>query len=144
MVIDVSKGVEERTLKLMEVCRLRNTPIITFINKLDREGKEPIALLDEIESELNIRCAPVTWPIGMGSRLKGIYHLDSDKIRVYNKTDKEEHGKIIEGLNSAEGKALFAGGFDEFHDEIELVRGACEEFNLADFLQGKQTPVFFG
>ncbi|MCH8845632.1 MAG: peptide chain release factor 3 [Proteobacteria bacterium] len=144
MVIDVSKGVEERTLKLMEVCRLRNTPIITFINKLDREGKEPIALLDEIESELNIRCAPVTWPIGMGSRLKGIYHLDSDKIRVYNKTDKEEHGKIIEGLNSAEGKALFAGGFDEFHEEIELVRGACEEFNLADFLQGKQTPVFFG
>jgi len=144
MVIDVSKGVEERTLKLMEVCRLRNTPIITFINKLDREGKEPIALLDEIESELDIRCAPVIWPIGMGSRLKGIYHLDDDKIRIYNKTDEKKHGKIIKGLNSAEGEALFSGTFDEFYEEVELVRGACERFSLTDFLQGKQTPVFFG
>lgn len=144
MVIDVSKGVEERTLKLMEVCRLRNTPIITFINKLDREGKDPIDLLDEIESDLGIRCAPVTWPLGMGSRLKGIYHLNEDYIRMYCKADKNIHGKIIEGLDSEECKSLLSGTLDDFKEEIELVRGACEEFNLVDFLQGYQTPVFFG
>lgn len=144
MVIDVSKGVEERTLKLMEVCRLRNTPIITFINKLDREGKDPVTLLDEIESELGIRCAPVTWPVGMGNRLQGIYHLDNDYIRIYSKTDLTEHGKIVEGLESKECEALFSGSYADFKDEVELVRGACEEFNLDEFLQGRQTPVFFG
>ena len=72
MVIDVAKGVEERTINLMEVCRLRDTPIMTFINKLDREGKEPIELLDEVETVLKIKCAPITWPVGMGKRLKGI------------------------------------------------------------------------
>src|SRR3546814_683250 len=75
MVIDVAKGVEERTIKLMEVCRMRDTPIMTFINKLDREGRDPIDLLDEVESVLGIQCAPVTWPIGMGKRLKGVVHL---------------------------------------------------------------------
>jgi len=144
MVIDVSKGVEERTRKLMDVCRLRDTPIITFINKLDREGKDPITLLDEIESELGIRCAPVTWPVGMGSRIKGIYHLDDDYIRIYNKADESTHGKIIKGLDSEESVALLSATYDDFKEEVELVRGACEEFNLEDFLQGKQTPVFFG
>ncbi len=144
MVIDVSKGVEERTLKLMEVCRLRNTPIITFINKLDREGKDPVTLLDEIESELGIRCAPVTWPVGMGSRIKGIYHLNNDYIRIYNKTNASEHGRIISGLESKEAEALFSGNYEEYKEEVELVRGACEEFDLEEFLQGKQTPVFFG
>src|SRR3954454_5679637 len=75
MVIDCAKGVEERTIKLMDVCRLRDTPIMSFINKLDREGREPIDLLDEIETVLKIQCAPVTWPIGMGKRLRGIFHL---------------------------------------------------------------------
>jgi len=144
MVIDVSKGVEERTRKLMDVCRLRSTPIITFINKLDREGKDPITLLDEIESELGIRCAPVTWPVGMGSRIKGLYHLDDDYIRLYNKTDENIHGKIINGLASEESETLLSATLDDFKEEVELVRGACEEFNLEDFLQGKQTPVFFG
>src|SRR5438477_5596758 len=83
MVIDVAKGVEERTIKLMEVCRLRDTPIMSFINKLDREGKSPIDLLDEVESVLGIQCAPVTWPIGMGSRLKGVYHLQSGEVHLY-------------------------------------------------------------
>ncbi|MFB3101062.1 MAG: peptide chain release factor 3, partial [Gammaproteobacteria bacterium] len=144
MVIDVSKGVEERTRKLMDVCRLRDTPIITFINKLDREGKDPITLLDEIESELGIRCAPVTWPVGMGSRIKGIYHLQDDYIRIYNKADESTHGKIINGIDSEESETLLSATFDDFKEEVELVRGACEEFNLEDFLQGKQTPVFFG
>ncbi|MGM0812955.1 MAG: GTP-binding protein, partial [Pseudomonadota bacterium] len=75
MVIDAAKGVEERTIKLMEVCRLRDTPIMTFVNKLDREGRDPIELLDEVEEVLKIQCAPVTWPIGMGKRFKGVYHL---------------------------------------------------------------------
>jgi peptide chain release factor 3 len=144
MVIDVSKGVEERTRKLMDVCRLRNTPIITFINKLDREGKDPISLLDEIESELGIRCAPVTWPVGMGSRIKGLYHLDDDYIRMYSKIDESIHGLTIDGLDSEESHTLLSSTLDEFKEEVELVRGACEEFNLEDFLQGKQTPVFFG
>ena len=84
MVIDVAKGVEARTIKLMEVCRLRDTPIMTFINKLDREGRDPIDLLDEVESILKIRCAPVTWPIGMGKRLKGVYHIQNDAVHLYD------------------------------------------------------------
>src|SRR5688572_14518759 len=84
MVIDCAKGVEERTIKLMEVCRLRDTPIMTFINKLEREGREPLALLDEIEKVLGIGCAPVTWPIGMGRELSGIYHFGEDRIYVYD------------------------------------------------------------
>ena len=80
MVIDCAKGVEERTIRLMEVCRLRQTPIFTFINKLDREGREPIELLDEVEAVLGIQCAPITWPIGMGQRLKGVYHLLDDTV----------------------------------------------------------------
>src|SRR5436190_20953605 len=83
MVIDVAKGVEERTIKLMEVCRLRDTPIMSFINKLDREGKSPIDLLDEVESVLGIQCAPVTWPIGMGKRLKGVVHLLTGEVHVF-------------------------------------------------------------
>ena len=88
MVIDVAKGVEERTVKLMEVCRLRDTPILTFINKLDREGRDPIDLLDEVESVLNIRCAPITWPIGMGKRLKGVLDLRDETVHLYD----AEHG----------------------------------------------------
>ncbi|MBU2477942.1 MAG: GTP-binding protein, partial [Gammaproteobacteria bacterium] len=83
MVIDAAKGVEARTIKLMEVCRLRDTPIMTFINKLDREGQQPIELLDEVESVLNIQCSPITWPIGMGKRFKGVYHLIDDSVHLY-------------------------------------------------------------
>ena len=84
MVIDNAKGVEERTIKLMEVCRLRDTPIITFINKLDRDGREPIELLDEVESVLKINCAPITWPIGMGKLFKGVFHLLHDSVHLYD------------------------------------------------------------
>ncbi|MGK0297856.1 MAG: peptide chain release factor 3 [Gammaproteobacteria bacterium] len=143
MVIDVSKGVEERTIKLMEVCRLRNTPIITFINKLDREGKSPIDLLDEIETELNISCAPITWPIGMGSRLNGIYHLYEDYVRYYSKKNPDLHMQIINGIEN--------NAFNEFDDvvlqlkeELELVKGVCPKFNVEEYTAGRQTPVFFG
>jgi peptide chain release factor 3 len=144
MVIDVAKGVEERTVKLMDVCRLRDTPIITFINKLDREGKEPIDLLDEIETELGIKCVPFTWPIGMGSRLIGIYNLLDDSIRIYNKKDDASHGKIIKGLHSEEAKSVLGDHLEHIDEEIELIQGVYEEFNKADFLSGRITPVFFG
>ncbi|WP_455366546.1 GTP-binding protein, partial [Kaarinaea lacus] len=84
MVIDSAKGVEERTIKLMEVCRLRDTPIISFINKLDREGRDPVELLDEIEDILKIQCAPITWPIGMGKQFKGVFNLYTDSIHLYS------------------------------------------------------------
>src|SRR6201986_4665506 len=108
MVIDCAKGVEERTIKLMEVTRLRDTPIMTFVNKLDREGRPPIDLRDEIEKVLKIQCAPITWPIGMGRELKGIYHLLEDRIYVYEAGERGRVGdnRIIEGLDSAPARAL--------------------------------------
>jgi peptide chain release factor 3 len=146
MVIDCAKGVEQRTIKLMEVCRLRDTPIMTFINKLDRDGREPVDLLDDIESVLGIECAPVTWPIGMGRTLKGVYHLERDRIYLYQAGDKEQASAIteIDGLDSAEASEVLGGDADDFRDEVELVKGACPSFNVDDYLAAKQTPVFFG
>jgi len=146
MVIDCAKGVEQRTIKLMEVCRLRDTPIMTFINKLDREGREPIDLLDEIESVLEIQCSPITWPIGMGSRLKGVYHLQQDRIYLYEKVGRERvsEQRIIDGLHTAEASVVLGADADEFREEIELVKGACPELDIADYLDAKQSPVFFG
>ena len=144
MVIDVAKGVEDRTRKLMEVCRLRNTPIITFINKLDREGKEPIELLDEIEKELKIQCVPLTWPVGMGGRLKGIYHFQDKYLRIYDKKSNTRHQQKIVNFPEADLTEDLRVLRDQLMDEIELVQGAGVEFNKDDFLQGIQTPVFFG
>jgi len=147
MVIDVAKGVEERTIKLMEVCRLRNTPIMTFINKLDREGKEPIELLDEVESVLDIQCAPVTWPIGMGKRLKGVVHLLTGEVHLY------EPGRNFTRQDSTIFKSIDDPAFEqrigtavlaELRDELELVQGASHPFDIEKYLSGEQTPVFFG
>jgi len=143
MVIDVAKGVEERTIKLMDVCRLRDTPILTFINKLDREGKSPVDLLDEIEKELKISCAPVTWPVGMGSRLQGIYHLVDDTVRLYSKKNPDIHLKLVQGLDN-EALSGYEQYIEELRQEIELIKGACPEFSPEKFLAGRQTPVFFG
>jgi peptide chain release factor 3 len=146
MVIDCAKGVEERTIKLMEVCRLRDTPIMTFVNKLDREGREPMELLDEIEKVLKISCAPVTWPIGMGRDLRGIYHLLEDRIYIYQAGVKGRAGThdTIDGLNSEAAAELLGDRAQVFRDEVELVRGAAPQFSVADYLAGRQTPVFFG
>lgn len=146
MVIDVAKGVEDRTIKLMEVCRLRDTPIMTFINKLDREGRDPIDLLDEVESILKIRCAPVTWPIGMGKRLKGVYHIHNDAIHLYdpNHDGKIMEGEIIEGLDNPRLDELLGTQAEELREEIELVQGASNEFDEEAYLRGELTPVFFG
>ncbi len=146
MVIDCAKGVEERTIKLMEVCRLRDTPILSFINKLDREGRDPIDLLDEIEDILKIQCAPMTWPIGMGKRFKGIYHLYEDKVRLFEQVENEvaAEGEVIKGLDNPRLDELLGVQAEELREEIELVRGASHEFELESFLAGKLTPVFFG
>lgn len=146
MVIDAAKGVEPRTIKLMEVCRLRHTPIVTFINKMDRESRDPIELLDEVESILAIQCAPVTWPIGMGKAFKGIYHLREDAIYIYESGKNYEKGQIekIEGIDNPELDKVLGDAAQELRDEIELVKGASHEFNLDDYLAGKLTPVFFG
>ncbi len=146
MVIDVAKGVEDRTVKLMEVCRLRDTPIMTFINKLDREGREPIDLLDEVESVLGIQCAPVTWPVGMGKRFKGIYHLHQDAVYLYQagQNEKKQQAVKIQGLDNPELDKMLGDTAQELRDEIELVKGASHEFNLDDYLSGKLTPVYFG
>ena len=141
MVIDGAKGVEDRTIKLMEVCRLRDTPILTFVNKLDREIRDPIEVLDEVESVLNIRCAPVTWPIGMANRLKGVYHLYDDEIHVY---EGGPEAAVIAGLESDEGRACLGDDYEDFVDEIELVRGASHEFDPDAYFAGELTPVYFG
>jgi peptide chain release factor 3 len=146
MVIDCAKGVEERTIKLMEVCRLRDTPIMTFINKLDRDGRAPIELLDEIERVLKIATAPLTWPIGMGRELRGIYHLGEDRIYAYNAGERGRVGEnlTIEGLHSAAGRDFLGELAAHFDEEIALVRGATQPFELASYRAGRQTPVFFG
>ena len=146
MVIDCAKGVEERTVKLMEVCRLRDTPIMTFINKLDRDGRAPIELLDEIERVLKIQTAPVTWPIGMGRELKGIYHLLEDRIYVYEAGERGRVGdnRVIDGLQSPQAHELLGDQVRAFTAEVELVRGASPVFDRDAYRAGRQTPVFFG
>src|SRR3989304_3778606 len=131
MVIDSAKGVEARTIKLMEVCRLRDTPIITFINKLDREGRSPIELLDEVENVLNIRCAPMTWPIGMGKRFKGVFFLANDSVHIFSPTHggKINEGEIIKGLDNPRLEELFGSMAQELREEIELVKGASHGFD---------------
>jgi peptide chain release factor 3 len=143
MVIDIAKGVEERTIKLMEVCRLRDTPILTFINKMDREGRDPIDVLDEVESILNIRCAPITWPIGMGKSFKGIFHLRNDSVHLFE-PHSDKVGEIIQGLDNPRLDELFGDLAGELREEIDLVRGASHEFDNDAFLAGELSPVFFG
>jgi len=147
MVIDVAKGVEQRTIKLMEICRLRDTPIITFINKLDREGKDPIDLLDDVESVLDIECSPITWPIGMGKSFKGVVHLLEDRIYIFENSKNSEIGEhlVIEGINNPQlDKALGTELAQFTRDEIELIKGTTNPFQIESFLKGQQTPVFFG
>ncbi|MGD8383836.1 MAG: peptide chain release factor 3, partial [Lysobacterales bacterium] len=147
MVIDCAKGVEQRTIRLMEICRLRQTPIFTFINKLDREGRDPVELLDEVESVLGIECAPVTWPVGMGKRLKGVYHLLDDALYLYSpgRNYVTQQAEIIPGLdNPLLDERLGHHQALELREEIELVRGASHAFDPDRYLAGEATPVFFG
>ena len=146
MLVDGAKGVEARTIKLMNVCRLRNTPIFSFVNKLDRDVRDGIDLLDEIEAVLDIKAAPINWPVGMGKEFKGVYNLYTDTFHVF----KQQGGHMlpddirIQGLESAEAQELLGVYHEDFVEEVELVRGASHDFDLNEYLEGKLTPVFFG
>ena len=147
MVIDAAKGVEERTIKLLEICRLRNTPVMTLINKLDRHGREPLELLDEIERVLKIRCAPMTWPLGSGNLFAGVYHFGLKRILRFDR-ERDGNEEIIqpELFDPAEPAAakLFEDVLPTLREEIELVEGAGVTFDAASYLAGEVTPVFFG
>jgi len=146
MVIDAAKGVEEQTIKLLNVCRMRNTPIITFMNKLDRETRDPLELLDELESVLKIECAPVTWPIGMGKNFRGVYHLLRDEIMLFapGSEKADQTFEIVKGIDNPRLAEMFPLEIEQLKMEVELVHGASHSFELDAFLNGTRTPVFFG
>ena len=146
MMIDGAKGVEDRTIKLMEVCRLRDTPILTFINKMDRESRDTVELLDEIENVLKITAAPINWPLGSGKEFVGVYNFYTDIIHVYQSGQGHTIPDDIQikGLDSEEATKLLGSYASDIREEIEFVRGATNEFNLEEYLAGRMTPVFFG
>ncbi|WP_194755266.1 peptide chain release factor 3 [Aliidiomarina indica] len=146
MVIDAAKGVEDRTIKLMEVTRLRDTPILTFMNKLDRDIRDPLELLDEVEDVLKIMCAPITWPIGQGKNFKGVYHLYRDETIFYKtgQGHRIQELDVVKGLDNPELDKRVGVYAEELREQIELVKGASHEFDLELFLEGELTPVFFG
>ena len=146
MVIDAGKGVEEQTIKLLNVCRLRHTPIITFMNKYDREVRDSLELLDEVENILNIRCAPITWPVGMGKSFRGVYHLLNDEVYLFEAGGERlpHEFEIVKGIDNPRLDELFPMEIEQLRSEIELVQAASNEFNLQEFLDGTLTPVFFG
>ena len=146
MVIDAGHGVEAQTIKLLEVCRMRNTPIITFMNKLDREARDPLELLDELETVLKIRSTPVTWPIGMGKNFRGVYHLLNDEIMLFAPGNEkaDQTFEVIKGIDNPRLMEMFPMEMEQLQMEVELVKGASNPFVLEEFLAGTLTPVFFG
>ena len=146
MVIDNGKGVESQTEKLMEVCRMRNTPIITFINKLDREGMGPLDILAEIEDKLQIECTPLSWPIGMGKSFKGVYNLYRRELHLFtlNQETRKQQGVLIRNLADPKLDKLLRRQADDLRADVELLEGAANPFEMDHYLRGNQTPVFFG
>lgn len=146
MVIDSAKGVETQTSKLMEVCRMRNTPVITFINKLDREGIAPLEILAEIEEKLQIECTPLSWPIGMGKTFKGVYNLYRKQLHLFTAGQhvKAQERVIIDDLSDPRLDKHLGRAADELRQDIELLEGASNPFELEHYLKASQTPVFFG
>jgi peptide chain release factor 3 len=146
MVIDAASGVEAQTLRLLSVCRARNTPIITFINKMDREVRDPLALIDEIEQVLKMPCVPCTWPVGMGKTFGGIFDIRADRMRVFRPGEDRvsDDDEIVHGLQNPDARARFGAAFEQARGEIELIKDASPEFDREAFLAGRQTPIFFG
>lgn len=147
VVIDVAKGVEEQTEKLVEVCRMRNIPMIVFINKLDREGRDAFDLLDEVEQKLKLRVTPLSFPIGMGYDFKGIYNLWEKNINLFTGDSRKDIEDTIEinDINTSELDELIGEGPAEtFREEIELVEGVYPKFNREEYISGKLQPVFYG
>ena len=149
MVLDSAKGIETQTKKLFEVCRLRDVPILTFINKLDREGQDPFALLDEIEKTLALDVTPASWPIGMGKDFLGCYDILNDQLILMNKTgSKSQINSTIEtcrGLDDEKlDRLLPAHMVAKLREDIEMIKELCPKFDLDAYLCGSMTPVFFG
>lgn len=146
MVIDSVKGVEPQTEKLMEVCRMRNTPIITFINKMDREGLPPLDILSEIEDKLQIECTPLSWPIGAGKRFKGVYDLYGKALHLFTPgmETRRQEGIVIRDLSDALLDKHLGSQAAQLREDVELLEGAANPFEMDQYLKGNQTPVFFG
>ncbi len=146
MVIDAANGVEPQTRRLLQVCRARGTPILTFVNKMDREVQDPMTVMDEIERELGMAVVPFTWPVGMGKLFHGVYDRREDRMRVFSPGEDKAGGddEILSGLANAEASKRFGAEYEQAQGEIELVAGATPEFDRELFLSGKQTPMFFG
>jgi peptide chain release factor 3 len=146
MVIDAANGVEPQTRRLLQVCRARNTPILTFVNKMDREVQEPLALMDEIERELGMSVVPFTWPVGMGKRFHGVMDLREERMRVFVPGADRHHDadEMLKGLDNPAYAERFGAEWTQARHDIELVQGASPAFDEAQFLDGRQTPMFFG
>lgn len=147
LVIDSANGVESQTEKLMEVCRMRNTPVIIFVNKMDREGKDAFSLLDELEEKLSIRVRPLTWPIGMGDRFKGVYNLHEQNLNLFqaSKTKIAEDVVTIKDLSDPDLDAIVGEAFaNELREEVEIINGVYDDFDREKYLAGDVAPVFFG
>lgn len=147
MLIDVAKGVEERTKKLYDVCRYRNIPIFTFINKLDREGKSPLELLDEVETTLQMQCYPLTWPIGIGSRFKGIYHRIRKQVILYDQRREKDEVEVIpvSGFRDPIWQSKVSEEvYQQTLEELDLIEGVLPPFDHEQFLKGKLSPLTWG
>lgn len=145
MLIDAAKGVESQTRKLYDVCKLRRTPIFTFANKMDREGKEPLALIDDVESTLGIKCYPVTWPIGIGDRFKGLYHRLRQELLLFERGRVEPEVVPVSGWNDPKIQARVGEElFNQLQEEMELLEVAIGDFDKQEFMEGLVTPMTFG
>ena len=146
MVIDAANGVEPQTRRLLQVCRARNTPILTFVNKMDREVQGPLDVMDEVERELGMTVVPFTWPVGMGKRFHGVYDRRTDQMRVFDGGEDKRGGEeeVLSGLDNAEAAKRFGAEFEDAKGELELIAGASPEFDAKAFLAGEQTPMLFG
>ena len=145
IVVDSAKGVEAQTRKLMEVCRMRNTPVIIFINKMDREGRDPFDLLDELEEELQIKVRPLSWPIGQGLRFKGVYNIYEQQLNLFTPNKQRVTEKVSVDINSSElDEHVGEREAQQLRDDLELIDGVYPEFNVDTYRSAEVAPVFFG
>jgi peptide chain release factor 3 len=146
LVIDCANGVEAQTKKLMEVCRMRNTPVIVFINKMDREGQDPFDLLDEIEANLKIKVRPLSWPIGIGSTFQGVYNMYENHLNLFNsnKTKLEREIISITDIGDPTLEENIGAAANQLRDDVELIEGVYDKFDVNNYNSGKLAPVFFG
>lgn len=148
LVIDCVKGVEEQTERLMEVCRMRSTPVIIFINKLDRPGRDPYDLLDELEEKLNISVRPLSWPINMGMGFKGVYKLYDQSLKLFStdkqRREKDDESVVINNLSETILDELIGEDAEKLREDVELIEGVYDDFNTEEYLSGELAPVFFG